>query len=390
MSRSLLKKLTSITPLILTAHESLQSRGDASYPFVQEANFLWLTHINWAGWWYIAVDDTEYLVMPETDDVHELFDGSLSQADAMKISGIETIMSREEGRAFIEGLATTHDTVFTLGEDPHASYYDFVENPALKELRKFLGKYFDEVKDCRGTLAKLRAIKSEAELRSMEQAIEATVRGFEAVKSALASDTKEYEIEARIHAAFRETGAGGHAYAPIVASGKNACTLHYVQNNDPLPKNGLVLIDAGAQVDGYAADITRTYALGKPTKRQIEVHSAVEAAHRQIIDLIEPGLSIKMYHERVDEIMKKALESLGLLNKPSDYRKYFPHAISHGLGIDVHESLGGADTFQPGMVFTVEPGIYIPEESIGVRIEDDILVTKAGHRNLSDSLPTGL
>ena len=200
----------------------------------------------------------------------------------------------------------------------------------------------------------------------------------------------EYEIEAILNAAFRKTGAHGHAYDPIVAAEKNACTLHYVQNNDKLPKNGLVLIDAGAKFSGYAADVTRTYAIGTPTARQSAVHHAVEKAHQEIISLVRPGLKISEYSERVDEIMKAALKSLNLLSAPEDYRRYFPHAISHGLGIDVHESLGGSETFKPGMIFTVEPGIYIPEESIGVRIEDDILVTDDGHRVLSEALPTGL
>jgi len=152
----------------------------------------------------------------------------------------------------------------------------------------------------------------------------------------------------------------------------------------------MVLIDAGAKVGGYAADITRTYAIGRPSDREIEVHAAVETAHKAIIDLIKPGFGMKDYHFQSDEIMKKALKSLGLLNAPADYRKYFPHAVSHGLGIDVHDSLGGFETFQPGMVLTVEPGIYIPEEGIGVRIEDDILVTEEGNRNLSAALPTSL
>lgn len=185
-------------------------------------------------------------------------------------------------------------------------------------------------------------------------------------------------------------GAEGYAYEPIVAAGANALTLHYTRNNNPLPKNGLLLIDAAARVGGYCADITRTYAIGTPTAREVAVHAAVEKAHFAIINLIKPGLALSEYQDKSDEIMKEALRSLGLLKKPEDYRKYFPHAISHGLGIDVHESFGGYTEFMPGMVLTVEPGIYIPEEGIGVRIEDDILVTETGNENLSGDLPTGL
>lgn len=390
MSRFTSENFQTITPLILTAHDAVQSRGDASYPFTQEANFLWLTGIDWAGWWYIAADATEYLVMPEVDEVHQLFDGSLSKEEAAKLSGIKNILTRQEGLAFIEALAEKHEKVYTLGEDPHATYYDFVENPAPSTLRKKLHRHFDEVGDARPTLNKLRALKTNEEIQTIEKAIEATIGGFEEVKATLSSMNHEYEIEALLNAAFRKTGAHGHAYDPIVAGGKNACTLHYVHNSEKLPENGLVLIDAGAKVNGYAADITRTYAVGTPTPRQIEVHKAVEMAHKAIIALIKPGLSIREYQEKVDVIMKDALKSIGLLRKSADYRAYFPHAISHGLGIDVHESLGEFKTFQPGMIFTIEPGIYIPEESIGVRIEDDILVTETGHRVLSGHLPTSL
>ena len=152
-------------------------------------------------------------------------------------------------------------------------------------------------------------------------------------------------------------------------------------------------MDVGATVDGYAADITRTYAKGTPTNRQREIHQAVEAAHHDIIKLLEPELPVEEYIRSVDARMKQALKDVGLLKDEGDnetYRKYFPHAISHGLGIDVHDSLGGARYFEPGMVLTVEPGIYIPEEGIGVRIEDDILITKTGYQNLSGKLATTL
>jgi Xaa-Pro aminopeptidase len=150
----------------------------------------------------------------------------------------------------------------------------------------------------------------------------------------------------------------------------------------------LLLLDIGALVGGYAADITRTYAIGAPTKRMKDVHSAVKRAHEEIIHLLAPGVTIRSYHEAVDSIMKRELMELKLIDSLDDsrYRKYFPHAVSHGLGIDVHDSLGNTDQLKQGMILTVEPGIYIPEEGIGVRIEDDILITKDGFENLSATL----
>ena len=240
-------------------------------------------------------------------------------------------------------------------------------------------------------MAELRAIKSPEEIAAIRRAVALTVQAFTSVRTQLGEYRHEYEIEADMTRDFRRLDAR-HAYEPIIASGDHAVTLHYIQNSGKLAKTQPVLIDVGARIDGYAADITRTYCL-KPTKRQQAVHRAVEIAHQRIIALLGPDKLVTEYLAEVDDAMKDALSELGLLEDRSDnetYRRYFPHAISHGLGIDVHDSLGAPRYFRPGMVLTVEPGIYIPEEGIGVRIEDDILITEMGHENLSRKLPTGL
>lgn len=373
---------------ILTSYSSVQLSHDTSAPFLQEANFLYLTGIKEPGWKLVIANDDSYLIRPDIDQTHQVFDGSLSDECALEISGVDKILSRAEGEALVKQLAQTNNTVATLGDDPHAEQYDFVLNPAPQALKKYLEAEFNEVVDCRKDLLKMRAVKDENELREIRAAIELTLDSFEDVHKK--TFTHEYEIEAEFNKAFRATGAEGHAYQPIVAGGKNACTLHYIKNNDPLPENGLVLLDIGARVNGYAADITRTYALGVPSDREKAVHAAVAGAHRAIIQLIQPGMPLKEYSEKVDEIMKQALENLGLMKSADDYQTYFPHAISHALGIDVHDTFGGYKTFMPGMVLTVEPGIYIPEEGIGVRIEDNILVTESGHENLSERLSIDL
>jgi Xaa-Pro aminopeptidase len=169
--------------------------------------------------------------------------------------------------------------------------------------------------------------------------------------------------------------------------------LHYVQNDAKLKKRELLLLDIGARARGYAADITRTYAFSEPTKRQQMVHEAVRRAQKQIIELLQPNLLLEQYHRDVRRIMSDVLMELGLMKDGRDednLRKYFPHAASHGLGVDVHDSLGAPRMLEPGMVLTVEPGIYIPEEEIGVRIEDDILITPKGRENLSGRLSTEL
>lgn len=380
---------------VLSAHSSMQRSNDMAYPLDQEANFWWLTGIEAADWWVIidAGRGKSWLVAPRVSEMHQIFDGSLSEKEALKISGVDDVLAREDAKSMLRDMAKKHSVVHALGEMPHAEHFDFVLNPAQKKLHEQLARTFNSVQDCRKTLAKLRAIKQPLEITRIKKAIKLTADAFEHVKSLLDAAQYEYEIEAEFSYFFRSRGAKGHAYDPIVAGGKNACTLHYVENNAKLKPRELLLLDIGARVDGYAADITRTYAIGEPTKRQKEVHAAVQTAQEKIIKLLKPSLSIEQYQNDVDKIMGQALQDLGLMNGPDDeknYRKYFPHAVSHGLGVDVHDSLGGPRTLQPGMVLTVEPGIYIPEEKIGVRIEDDILITEKGHSNLSARLSPDL
>lgn len=376
--------------VIIAGHELVQRINDMAFPFEQEANFWYLTGVDDPGWRLVVTKTRSWLIAPDVDEVHQAFDGSLDWDEAKKVSGVDEIISRSEGERLFEKLAKKYETVAILNKDQRSKYYNFALNPAPEKLRRQVKKLFKEVSDCRLELAKLRAIKQPEEIESIKKAVELTVGAFEIAKANLSRYQYEYQIEADFTNVFRGNGAQGHAYDPIVASGKNACTLHYVRNEDPLRSNELVLLDIGARVDGYAADITRTYSLGSLSDRQKVVHQAVESAHKEIIDLLRPGLKILEYQEKVDEIMKARLKDLDLLKKPEDYRKYFPHAISHGLGIDVHDALGRPDELKEGMVLTVEPGIYIPEEGIGVRIEDDILITKTGHENLSAGLSTSL
>jgi Xaa-Pro aminopeptidase len=381
--------------VVLTAYAEMQRSNDTAFAFEQEANFWWLTGIEAADWWLI-IDGTRHkswLVAPTLSKSHEIFDGSLSPEKAKKISGVDEVIARDDAKSLLRDLAKKHSVVHTLGEQPYAEYLDFSLNPAGRKLHEMMERTFNSVQDCRKDLAKLRAIKQPEEVAHMKKVINLTIAAFEEVKAGLDAMSYEYEVEAEFSYLFRRKGAKGHAYDPIVASGKNACTLHYGSNSDKMKKRELLLLDIGARHEGCAADITRTYALGEPTKRQRDVHAAVQRAQAEIIKLLRPELSVEEYQRDVDRIMTEALMSLGLMKNADDeagFRKYFPHAISHGLGIDVHESLGAPRSFQSGMLLTVEPGIYIPEEGIGVRIEDDILITDKGRTNLSARLSTDL
>ncbi len=381
--------------VVLTAYTGMQRSNDTAFAFEQEANFWWLTGIEAADWWLIidGIRRKSWLVAPTLSKSHEIFDGSLAPEEAKKISGVDEVIGQDDAKSLLRDLAKKHSVVHTIGEQPYAEYLDFSLNPAGRKLHEMLERTFNSVQDCRKDIAKLRAIKQPEEVAHMKKVINLTIAAFEEVKAGLDAMSFEYEVEAEFSYLFRRKGAKGHSYDPIVASGKNACTLHYGDNNARMKKRELLLLDIGARHEGYAADITRTYALGEPTKRQRDVHAAVQRAQAEIIKLLRPDLSVEEYQRDVDGIMTEALMGLGLMKSADDeagFRKYFPHAISHGLGVDVHESLGAPRSFQPGMLLTVEPGIYIPEEGIGVRIEDDILITDKGRTNLSARLSTDL
>lgn len=379
--------------IVLSAYTAQQRRDDMSFKFEQESNFWYLTGIEYADW-RLIIDGTRHkswLVAPSVDAVHQVFDGSLSADQANKISGINDVIDSVAAERLLADLARQHSVVYTLGESVYAKYYDFALNPAPRKLRVELARIFTSTRDCTKELVQLRAIKKPEEIAALKKAVKLTCDVFAAIKSDLATYRTESEIEAEYTYRFRRASATGHAYDPIVAAGVNACTLHYVANQGKLQKGQLVLIDVGARVGGYAADITRTYAYGAPTKRAKDVHEKVAMAQRDIIQQIGPDIPVQEYQRYVDKRMLQALIELKLARDENDtdsLRHYMPHSIGHGLGIDVHDQLGMPRTFQPGMVMTVEPGIYIPEEKIGVRIEDDILVTASGHQNLSAKLST--
>lgn len=378
--------------MVLSAYGRLQRSNDAAHPFTQEANFWYLTGIDEPDWTVIidGAQDKTWLVTPEISDVHMTFDGGLDATAAKEISGVDRVITKDESSKLLRELAKKHSLVHTIGIPPYSDHFNFSLNPSIVRNWQNLERHFNQVQDIQKDLAKLRAIKQPEEIAMIQKAVGATIKGFEFVRQNINSYKNEYEIDADISWTMRKAGASGHAYDPIIASGKNACTLHYSHNRSLFKSRQLVLMDVGASFGGYAADITRTYAKGSPTKRQLSVHLAVESAHKQIINLIKPGLSVEEYQKSVNEIMRSAVSSLGLGDSEEALRKYFPHAISHGLGVDVHDSLGAPKYLLENMVLTVEPGIYIPEEGIGVRIEDDILVTAKGNRNLSGALSTGL
>jgi Xaa-Pro aminopeptidase len=379
----------------LGAYAAMQKDNDAPYKFQQEANFWYLTGLSEPNW-LVIIDGSsgkDWLVAPELSETKRIFEGNLSNELVFKISGIKNIVSQQEADNLLRQLARKHSLVYTLNEPRSISLHsNFVMNPAPKMLRQKLERIFNNVQSCRLELARLRAIKQPCEIAQIKQAITLTSQAFELIKKKLPGLQYEYEVEAEFTYYFRRHNAN-YAFEPIVASGKNACTLHYQKNDARLKKNQLLLLDIGARLpSGYAADLTRTYAVGTPTDRQHQLYKAVAYAKQAITNLLEPDILVSEYQNRVVSIMKQAMYSLNLssVDDEEKFQHYFPHAVSHGLGVDVHDSLGRCEKLLPGMVLTVEPGIYIPEEGLGIRLEDDVLITETGHLNLSKKLSLNL
>lgn len=383
-------------PIVIAANGLLQRNSDVTFPFRQDSNFYYLTGINEPDITLVIDEASEYLVVPDRDFSRATFDGALDPKSLMAASGIREILDETAGwERLKDGINNAQELATLLASATYDRRHGLFANPArarlIRRLKRLKPKL--EIIDVRRVLAEMRVIKQPAEVAAIQEAIEVTAGGIKNLASDLTSYKYEYEIEASLTASFRGAGANGHAFAPIVAGGKNACTLHNVANNSKLNPGELVVIDIGAEVDNYAADITRTLVMGEASDRQNQVYGAVLAAQKYALTLLKPGVDFVSYEQKVADFLGGELVELGLIKDASDQanvRKYCPHATSHFLGLDVHDVGNYLEPLKENMVLTCEPGIYIPEEGIGVRIEDDVLITKTGNRVLSSGLPRSL
>lgn len=374
--------------IIVTANGLLQRSGDTTYEFRQDSNFFYLTGLNEPDLVLIIHGSEEFIILPKRSQTEDIFGGSINCDEIAKSSGIKRILAEKEGWLSVKKLRHSRKIVKTLFASS-AKIIDtdsFYTNPARRRLLQKLKRYDFSLEDIRMDLVQLRQIKQPEEVKAIQRAIEITNQGFQSVKNLIQAGVHEYELEAEFDKIFKQNQTR-HSYQPIIASEKNATTLHYIKNNAKLKSNELILFDVGAEYQNYAADISRTYVVNEMSARQNDVFQAVKTVQDQAIELLKPSLEFKSYVQRVEEIMGEELIKLGLIkeSKQEEIRKYFPHAIGHSLGLDVHD-VCEYKTIQEDMVLTVEPGIYIPEEGIGIRIEDDILITKNGTKNLSQQI----
>ena len=382
-------------PIVLTASARLQKGIDESF-FRQDGNFRYLTGLTDPDLILVLDKDREYLILPEQSQYELDFHGAINAEVYTQISGIQTVYDAKSGWKKLGSRLKKVKHIATLAPPPaYVEVYGFFTNPARTHLLERIKTYNEQVEllDLRQHFAVMRMVKQEPELQAINRAIDVTITTLKSVKRKLQKYSYEYQIEADITHGYRWKGSEGHAFDPIVAGGKNAAIIHSMKNESSLDPKGLVLLDVGAQVAGYAADISRTYSMsGNPTKRQRQVYDAVIEVQKYATDLLKPGVIIRDNEKLVEQFMGEKLRSLGLIKnvEHDEIRRYFPHATSHHMGIDVHDVADYERPLEPNMVLTVEPGIYIPEESIGVRIEDDVLITSAGTMSLTEKLSRDL
>lgn len=371
---------------------SMQGANDMAAPFNQEGNFWYLTGIEEPDWQLLIDVDSgeEWLVSPRRAFSRQMFDGVVTPEQATARSGVKNIVDKKEGAAILKRLLGSKKQAHTV--KPLAlRLYGIVPNPASARLAVSLKGV--EVVDQRVALSRLRAIKQPEELVELRAAIDMTIDGFAAVMAQLKNCRTEYEVDAILTGEFRRKGFT-HGFEPIIASGANACVMHWPLPKDPIKQDDWLLMDIGAKRDRYSADITRTLPIGNPSVRHIAVYEAVQRMHAYFFESLHEGVDVKTCITNAYTYVGEELKKLGVISTikldDTSVFRFMPHAISHGLGVDVHDSLGNPKLFKENMVLTVEVGAYIPEEGIGVRLEDDVRITKDGAENLSGRLPIEL
>lgn len=391
-NRQKLRELfTGTAPIVLTGNGLMQRSTSETFPFRQDGNFWYLTGIDEPNVVLVMDKTKEYLIIPELSHYQEVFDGGLTPEEFAKRSGIETVLPEKEGWGLLTNRLKKVAHVATVAAPPSFSEtYGMYTSPARAALIRKLKKHSPnlELLDLSQHLRRMRMVKQRPELDAINQAIIATIHGIETVHKKFMQGGYVHEFDAKLDLdrAFWKKGARTHSFSPIVASGERGLILHTF-GSEALDPDKQLQIDVGAEYDHYAADISRVW-MRQPTRRFLAVHAAVCDVSDYAMSLLKPGVVVRDYEKQVEAYMGEKLRELGLIKTigHDSVRRYFPHATSHFLGIDVHDVGDYEHPIEPGVVLTVEPGIYVPEEGIGIRIEDDILITPDGCENLSDKL----
>ncbi len=374
--------------LILFAGKSPKKTGDENYQFTPNRNFYYLTGIDEED--HILVlskingESKEYLFIKEVDSVREKWEGkTIRKEEVADICDISDVKYLGDFNSFIERII--------LNKEDINIYLDLEKgNTSYSFINEIKTQYFNiNIKNAHNLIGKLRLIKTTEEVDRIKKAISITIEGVKELMKNSKPGIKEYELEAYFDFVCKKNGIKDLAFKTIAAAGKNATVLHYVTNDSELKDGDLILFDLGAQYKYYNGDISRTFPTnGKFTERQKEVYNAVLKVNNMVISEMKPGVSFLELNKKAREWIAEECISLGLITNKEDVSKYYYHSIGHSLGMDTHDiELENRDViFEEGMIYTVEPGIYIEEEGIGIRIEDDILITKDGHEVLTKEM----
>ncbi len=389
---------------IFNSNDELPTNADQLFKFKQNSDLIWLTGIEQEDSMLILFPGNtdpkyrEVLVLVRPNELKEKWDGHrLRRNEATAISGIQTILWLDVLDGMLQPWIHLSDNIY-LNSNENDRKANFVPVRDYRYAEQMKQRYpLHQYKRSAKLLKDLRAIKTPLEVEVIQKAIEITEKTFKRLLQFIKPGVMEYEIEAEIMHSFLSQRSTGPAYSSIIAGGDRARTLHYVENNQACKAGELILMDFGAEYGNYCADLTRTVPVnGKFSSRQKIVYNACLHLHHYAASILKPGISIVDYTEKVGEEATKIFQKIGLLQK-SDvknedsenraYRKYLYHGISHHLGIDVHDLGTKTDPIKAGMVFTVEPGIYIEEENMGIRIENNFWITRNGNQDLMKNIP---
>ena len=389
---------------VFNANDVMPTNADGTMPFKQNSDFFWLSGVDQEESVLIIFPDhpvesqREILFLKETNEHIAIWEGAkLTKEGALKTAGIKTVYWLNELEGKLDELIRKCNGVY-LNKNIHSRSASSVETRDDR-FRKMIEKKFSTKKilEVAPIMHELRVIKSEFELQLMQNACNITEKGLRRILPFIKPGVMEYEIEAELMHEFLKNRSNGFAYQPIIVSGVDSCVLHYIENNKLCKDGDILLMDFGAEYANYTSDLTRTIPVnGKFTSRQKAVYNSVLHVMKEATNMLRPGTMFKAYNAEIGRIMELELIKLGLLDKndlqKQDaknplFKQYFMHGTSHYLGLDVHD-VGNFDwPMKEGMVFTCEPGIYILEEELGIRLENDILVTANGPDDLMKSIP---
>lgn len=400
----LFAKLPENSLAIINSNDEMPRNGDQLFKFRQNSDLFYLTGINQPKTILLISPDNpnenfrEILFTTQPTELFSTWYGHQADKNELtSISGIKNIMWLEDFEITLKDLMINAENVFLSSNEYIKFIPDFPDrnHRFTLELKE---KYpLHSYKRLAPILAGLRLIKEPEEIAAIQKACDITAKAFERVLKQTKPDIYEFQIEAEISYEFTVNAADAHAYYPIIASGENACTLHYIENRGICKNGDLLLMDFGCEIDNYASDCSRTIPVnGKFTERQKACYQSVLTVYKEILTHFVVGNTIDNLNKETNRLIEKELVKLGLFSEADViaqnigtplFKKYFMHGVSHFLGLDVHDVGSKQIQFQEGMILTCEPGIYIKEEKMGIRLENDILITKDGPVNLMKNIP---